>query len=71
MNTKNAKTAYSQYLNLSFLDSATPKIKNKSSLLTPTRMSNKVDDQRAEQPAYRVAKYIDTIRNSNPKKKVI
>ena len=66
METRNARGAYSQYQDLSFLEE-TVKEKPKG-LLTPTRMSDKMTNSNMDQPAYRVAKYLSKIRGMNPKK---
>ena len=66
MDTKNSRTTYLQYNDLSFLEE-TVKEKPKG-LLTPTGMSDKMTNSNIDQPGYRVAKYLSKIRNMNPKK---
>ncbi len=64
METRTAKSIYSKFQDLSFLDEGKKeKAITTSGLLTPKNNSAKIDDKRYEQPAYRVAEYVREIRN--------
>ena len=71
MNIKNAKSAYIKYMDLSSMQDESKKENVKSGLLTPTKVSDRMQNSNLEQPAYRIAKYISSIRALNPKKNMV
>ena len=71
MDTKNAKGAYIKYMDLSSMQDESKKENVKSGLLTPTKVSDRMQNSTLEQPAYRIAKYISSIRALNPKKNMV
>jgi hypothetical protein len=71
LDTRNAKTTYIKYLDLSPLEKADKPSTAKSGLLTPTKVSDRMKNSNIEQPAYRVGKYVNSIRALNPKKNMV
>jgi|TARA_B100001094_G_C18190396_1_gene806803 hypothetical protein len=71
MDTKNSKGAYKKYADLSFMQDESKKETVKSGLLTPTKVSDRMQNSNLEEPAYRIAKYISSIRALNPKKNMV
>lgn len=67
----NSKTTYLKYLDLSSLETSDKTSTPKSGLLTPTKVSDRMQNSNIEQPAYRVGKYVNSIRALNPKKNMV